>query len=212
MISQFINESIVIWDKCVDSEFLIQMQKDNLKKEIFLKYLIQDSLYLRDYLKTYSYGFIKCKSWKDMKFFASSMSYVNDTENLTRINYLSDFNLNDNDIDKMKKSKECKEYTEFLLNIGENEDIPSILAAVLPCMLSYNYVFDKISNQTPNILSGYYTPLVNDYVNDKYRQIVKIWTDFTNQILQNVSNEKLLQLKDIFHKASIYELIFWNQL
>lgn len=108
MISQFINYSIDIWDKCVGSKFLIQMQKDNLEKEIFLKYLIQDSLYLRDYLKTYSYGFIKCKFWKDMKFFASSISYVNDTENLTRINYLSDFNLNDNDIDKMKKSKECK--------------------------------------------------------------------------------------------------------
>lgn len=212
MINQFINESIDIWDKCVDSEFLIQMQENSLEKEIFLKYLIQDSLYLRDYLKTYSYGFIKCELWENMKFFASSISYINDTENLTRINYLRDFNLNDNDIDKMKKSKECEEYTEFLLNIGKNEDVPSILVAVLPCMLSYNYVFDKVSEQTPNVLSGYYAPLVNDYVNDKYRQVVRLWTDFANRILQNVSDEKLLKLKNIFHQASIHELIFWNQL
>jgi len=212
MISQFINESIDIWNKCIDSKFLIQMQKDNLKKEIFLNYLIQDSLYLRDYLKTYSYGFIKCESWEDMKFFASSISYINDTENLTRINYLKDFNLNDNDIDKMQKSKECKEYTGFLLNIGKNENIPSILAAVLPCMISYNYVFSKIYKQTPNILSGYYAPLVNDYINDKYRQAIRLWTHFTNRVLQNLSYEKLLKLKDIFHQASIYELMFWEQL
>lgn len=212
MINQFISESIDIWDKCVDSKFLIQMKKNNIEKEIFLKYLIQDSLYLRDYLKTYSYGFIKCKSWEDMKFFASSMSCISDTENLTRINYLRDFNLSDKDIDKMKKSKECEEYTEFLLNIGKNGDIPSILAAVLPCMLSYDYVFNKISKQTPNILSGYYAPLVNDYINDKYRKAVKLWTDFANRILQNISNEKLLKLKNIFHQASIHELIFWNQL
>ncbi len=212
MISQFINESTDIWNKCVNSKFLIQMQKNNLEKEIFLKYLIQDSLYLRDYLKTYSYGFIKCKSWEDMNFFASSINYVNSTENSTRIDYLKDFNLSDNDIDKMQKSKECKEYTRFLLSIGKNEDISSILAAVLPCMISYNYVFDKVSKQTPNILSGYYAPLVNDYVNDKYRRVIKLWTHFADRILQNVSREKLLKLKDIFYRASIHELLFWEQL
>ena len=212
MISQFINESIGIWDKCVNSKFLIRVQRDNLEKEIFLQYLIQDSLYLRDYLKVYSYGFIKCKFWENMKFFASSISYINNTENSTRTNYLKDFNLNDNDIDKMSKSKECKEYTEFLLNIGKNEDISSILAAVLPCMLSYNYVFDKISKQTPSVLSGYYAPLVNDYINNKYRQVIRLWTNFANQIMKNVSYEKLLKLKDIFHQANIHELLFWEQL
>lgn len=71
IINQLVKDSIDVWDKCISSKFLIQMQEGTFKKEVFLQYLIQDSLYLRDYLKAYSYGFIKCKSWEQWTDFAN---------------------------------------------------------------------------------------------------------------------------------------------
>ena len=36
------------------------------------------------------------------------------------------------------------------------------------------------------------------------------WIDFTNEICQNLSDKTKEKLKDIFIRASIYELEFWD--
>ena len=212
VVNECIKDSIDLWNDCLDADFIIQMQNGSLKKEIFLKYLIQDSLYLRDYIKTFAYAFIKCKNWKQMQFFASSINYVNDGENLTRLNYLREFNLDDNDIDKMKKTKECEDYTNFLLNIGRNESVPCILMSVLPCMLGYQYVFERISKKSPHLLSGYYSNLVKDYISNEYKKTSNEWVNFTNSICESISENDIPKLKSIFYKASKHELLFWKML
>ena len=212
IVDECIKNSIDIWDKCLSTDFIIRMQEGSLKKDAFLKYLVQDSLYLRDYVKTFAYAFIKCQNWKQMQFFASSINYVNDSENTTRLNYLKEFNLRDSDIDKMKKTKECENYTNFLLNTGKLEDISCILMAVLPCMLGYHYVFNKILEKSPHLLSGYYSNLVKDYTNDKYNKATIEWTNFTKKICEDISNNDLVKLRNIFFQASTHELIFWKML
>ena len=212
IVEESIKESIDIWNQCVNTKFLVEMQNGSLKEEIFLKYLIQDSLYLRDYIKTYSYAFIGCNTWKQMKFVSSAINYVNDNENLTRINYLKKFNVNDDDIDNMQKTKECENYTKFLIDTGKSGDVPSILMAVLPCMLEYHYVFKKVSEKSPNLLNGYYSDLINDYINDNYVKVCEQWTNFTNDFCENSSKDKILKLKVIFREASMHELLFWEML
>lgn len=212
IVEESIKESIDIWDQCVNTKFLIEMQNGSLKEEVFLKYLIQDSLYLRDYIKTYSYAFIRCNTWKQMKFVSSAINYLNDSENLTRINYLKKFNINDDDIDSMQKTEECENYTKFLIDTGKSGDVPSILMAVLPCMLGYHYVFKKVSEKSPNLLNGYYSSLIDDYINDGYANTCKQWTDFTNNFCENLLGNRILKLKSIFRKASMHELLFWEML
>ena len=212
IVNESISESIDIWDKFIESRFLVQMQNGSLPKDSFCKYIIQDSLYLRDYIRCYSYALIKSESLKHMQFFSSSINYINDSENSTRLKYLKDFNLTDNDIDKMEKTEECKNYTEFLLNIAKYKDVPSILMSVLPCMLGYNYVFEKISKRSPNLLYGYYSPLIGEYISEEYLKVGEEWTNFTDDLCKNFSFDKKKDLKTIFRNASIHELLFWEML
>ena len=115
------------------------MGENTLDRGEFLDYIVQDSIYLRDYLKAFAMGIVKSRTLKEMQVFYSVLGYVNDSENATRLKYLADGGLTDAMVDAMEKRQSCAAYTRFLLDTAQNEDIPEILMAVMPCMLGYYY-------------------------------------------------------------------------
>ena len=58
-----------LWDAAADESFLRQMGEGTLPREQFLDYIIQDSLYLRDYLRAYAMAIVKARSLKEMQVF-----------------------------------------------------------------------------------------------------------------------------------------------
>lgn len=199
-----------IWEDCVSGDFLLEMMNGNLNKQKFLNYIVQDSIYLRDYLKAYAMAIFKCDSLKQMQMFYSVLGFVNDSENATRLKYLQDNSMTDDDVEKVAKLPECAAYTKFLIETSKTQDIPEILMAVMPCMIGYYIVFDKVKSLAPNVLDGYYGALVSDYSSSFYKECCDYWTDFTNKQCENFGEERLAKLNDIFVQASMHELYFWQ--
>ena len=73
-------------------------------------------------------------------------------------------------------------------------------------------IFKKVSEKSPNLLNGYYSDLINDYINDNYVKACEQWINFTNDFCEDLSREKILKLKVIFREASMHELLFWEML
>ena len=136
---EIIAHSMPLWEEAAEEEFLKRMGTDTLDKQRFLDYIIQDSIYLRDYVKAFAMGIFKSQTLRDMQVFYSVLGFVNASENATRLQYLEDFGLTDDDVERMEKKPACRDYTEFLLETAEKEEIPEILMAVMPCMLGYCY-------------------------------------------------------------------------
>src|SRR5699024_9774231 len=113
-----------LWDAAADEGFLRQMGEGTRPREQFLDYIIQDSLYLRDYLRAYAMAIVKARSLKEMQVFYSVLGFVNDSENLTRLQYLKDGGLTEADVETMAKKPACANYTGFLMDIAETEDVP----------------------------------------------------------------------------------------
>ena len=47
---EIIAHSMPLWEEAAEEEFLKRMGTDTLDKQRFLDYIIQDSIYLRDYV------------------------------------------------------------------------------------------------------------------------------------------------------------------
>lgn len=199
-----------IWEKCIKTKFIQQMMDGSLSKQKFLDYIVQDSLYLRDYLKAFAMAIYKSKTLKDMQIFYSALGFVNDSENITRLKYLQDNGMTDADVEGVAKLPECAAYTTYEKEIAANEDIPEILMAVMPCMVGYHIVFKKIRALAPQILDGYYGALVVDYTSDFYQECCNIWTAYTNEMCADFDEKRMQKLNDIFVKASMHELYFWQ--
>ena len=199
-----------IWKECSEVEFLTEMVNGTLSKQRFLDYMIQNSLYLRDYIKAHAMALYKSRSLKEMKAFYSVLAYVNDSENATRLKYLMDYNLTDEDIDSFEKHPACENYTKYLIDYSVNEDIPEILMAFMPCMLGYYEVFKIIIDQYPQVTNSYYKDFIADYTSDEYKKSCDYWIKFTNEICEPLEEKRKEKLKSIYIESSMHELAFWQ--
>lgn len=209
-VDEIINNSMDIWNKCLDHPFIKELENGTLPEEKFKLYMIQDSMYLRYYARAYGGAIMKSKTMKDIQMFYSLLSFVTDGESVTRINYLKKFNMSDDDIEFVERLPENKAYTDFLLSTAENSDVPEILMAVLPCTLTYSFLFRKMVERTPKFVNNKYWDVVEMYASDGLVDICNLVNKFTEEKCKDLSKDRKKKLNDIFRAASIHELNFWE--
>lgn len=201
-----------IWDKYLEHPFLKEIGEGSLDKDKFRKYLIQDYLYLIEYAKVYAMACVKSRNLKELKKFNDGVTGSIETESANHIMYLKNFG---EDIEKLEFKYDLnlvnESYTSFMKAIALTGTIEEIVAAVLPCTWSYNYIGLKLKEKYKNNLEGnFYKSWIESYCDDKYIEVTNEWIDFANEICKDLDEKQKEKIKDIFVKASIYELEFWN--
>ena len=146
--------------------------------------------------------------FRDMQFFYSVLGFVNDSENATRLGYLADGGLTDDDVERMGKRKACSDYTGFLIQIAEKGSLEEILMAVMPCMTGYEYVFGRTLERHPEVLDTYYGPLVRDYTSPFYSECCREWEAYCDKVCGDYPDKA--RLSSIFREAARHELMFWK--
>ncbi len=206
-LQEVLNHNIPIWDECANTPFVRELQCGTLPFEKFKQYIIQDSIYLKHYARVYGKAIYHSEKLRDIQIYYNCLSFVTDTESAVRLNYLKHFGMTDDDIEFIKPLPENKNYIDFLFEIAERGNIPEILMAVLPCMMSYSYIFRKIA---PNSAKSPYNDFICDYADEKYSESCKEWSQFADEKCRNLSNHEKEHLYSIFEKASFLELDFWK--
>ncbi len=206
---EIVRKNIPIWDACAKTPFIRELQAGVLPAEKFRRYMIQDSIYLKNYARVYGKAIYHSTNLKDIQVYYSILSMVTEEESLVRLSYLKKFGLTDADIEDMEALPENQRYIDFLMEVAEGGDIPGILMAVLPCMLSYSYIFRKIA-VLPGTADSEYSDFIEDYAEDAYFESCRGWCEFAEEKCGNLPEEEKVKLSDIFERASLLELSFWE--
>lgn len=82
--------------------------------------------------------------------------------------------------------------------------------ACLPCMVSYQWIFQRLLQQYPNVRETPFWPLVRDYTSQSYEQACQSWLAYTDRICQDLDAERKAQCSEIFRECSLHELHFWE--
>jgi len=204
-----IEDSIPIWDRCTETPFVQEMKSGSLPPAKFKRYIIQDSIYLRYYARVYGKAIYRSATLKEIRFFSSILWVVTNTESIARLNYLKRFGITEEEMDLMNPLPENLSYVDFMLDIVEKGDIREILMAVLPCMLSYDYVFGKVAAE-PETANSKYRDIIQDYANEQYSDSCVKWCAFADEKCSSLSAEDRERFKSIFRKGSLMELDFWE--
>ena len=201
-------DSLDLYEAAAAEPFLEELGTGKLDRKMFLDYIVQDSIYLRDYMKAFAMGMFRSRTLRDMQFFYSVLGFVNDSENETRLKYLRDGGLTDDDVERIEKKDACRAYTSFLIDTAENGTLEEILMAVMPCMTGYEYVFRKTLERHPGVLDTYYGPLVRDYTSPIYSECCRAWEAYCDKIAADYPDKE--KLSRIFREAANHELMFWK--
>ncbi len=209
-VKTLVDNSMDIWEAYLKHPFIIELQHGTLDIEKFKNYIVQDSIYLKEYARVYALGMYKSKTLKEIQNFYSILSFVNADETSTRLKYLKEWNITQEDIEVAEVKKENKEYIDFMMKIAEKQQVPEILMATLPCMFSYCYIGKEIKKNNPNIESTKYWDFIQDYASDLYAQSCIEWGNYAEELCKDFDTDKKTKLIKIFRQASICEMKFWD--
>ena len=212
LITDYLFESVEsIWDAYLEHDFLKDMGKGTLCKEKFKNYLIQDYLYLKEYAKVYAMALVKCEDINQMKFCQSSINGILEDESATHIWYLKNFGEKIEELENYKIKEANENYTSYMKSIALTGDLIDTMVSVLPCAWSYYYIGKNLKEiYKENLEENFYKIWIDSYSCKEYEQVAKSSIDFVNELCKNIDENKKEKLKDIFIKASIHEMRFWD--
>lgn len=209
-VEECIKDSMPIWEKCLETPFLRGMADGSLDEELFKGYIVDDSLYLREYAKVFGWGIIHAQTMQEVRSFYSLLSFVNESEDATRLVYLRSFGLRDEDIQDLPLRDENRRYVDTMLNAaGTGRKAVYCMMACLPCMLSYYWIFRELLKRSPEAADNAYGPLIRDYADDAYAGMCREWIDLTEAMCVDLSASEKDKCMEIFRKCSQHEYDFW---
>ena len=151
-----LTHNIPIWEECAATPFVQEVQTGKLPLEKFKRYMIQDSIYLKNYARIYGKAIFHAATLREIQLYYSMLNFVNDTESEVRLDYLKQFCITDDDIELIAPLPENQNYIDFMFKIASHGKNEEILMAVLPCMLSYSYIFRKLASVPTSRESRYW--------------------------------------------------------
>ena len=143
-VSSLVQEDLPVWQQCLDTEFLRRMENGTLDEACFKGYIVEDSLYLREYAKVFAWGMTKARTMETLRNYYSLLGFVQESEDVTRLHYLEQFGLSEADLQALPLRPENRAYVDCMINAAKNgEGEAECIMACLPCMLSYGWIFQN---------------------------------------------------------------------
>lgn len=206
---EVIGQNIPIWDACAATPFLRELASGTLPEEKFKRYLIQDSIYLKQYARVFGMAIYRSTHLEEMRLFYSMLSFVTEEESFVRLSDLERFRPTEGGTASLEPLPVNRRYTDFLLRTARRGTSLEILMSVLPCMLSYSYIFRKIAAGQKGGRTKY-ADFIEDYAEDGYYENCQSWCGAAAQMCQGAAETEKTALRGSFQAASLFELDFWK--
>ncbi|WP_042351894.1 thiaminase II [Bacillus massiliigorillae] len=205
-----LQQSKQIWNEYLQHPFITEMGNGTLNHKKFEHYLIQDYLYLKEYTKVFCMGVVKSNTIEDMQFFHQAAGGTFKYETAVHIEYLRNFGFSIEDLEQQELELTTESYTSYMHGISLKGDVKEIVAAVLPCVWSYNYIGKHLLENYEIDDNHFYKRWIDSYGREEFTQLSDTWLTYSNRLFADSSLEEQERLIDIFKKASLYELKFWD--
>ncbi|EPY2294278.1 thiaminase II [Clostridium sporogenes] len=191
--------------------FIQGLKNGNLDREKFKNYLIEDSLYLKDYAKVYASAFLLADRVADLQFLHSCIGVVVSDETNMHTKYLKDYGLDVYKVDNMEIKPENRNYLDYMLSFSKGGDIKEIFISALPCTLTYEYIGKILKKECKdNLENNYYAPWIEAYAGKEFEKFSVDSCHLLDRLCENIHEEEEEKLIKIFLKSCEHEMHFWD--
>jgi thiaminase/transcriptional activator TenA len=196
------------WSEYIDHKFLSDLVNNKLPDKNFKKYLVQDYIFLQQFLKILALSVYKSNSFKEI---SRSVNFIKgiDHEIKLHINYCKKWKIHLNSLNNIKIEKANSAYTDHVLNIGKNGNNLDIFSCLSPCIIGYGEIGFKLS-KIKNWKKSKYSSWIKMYSSKEYQKIAKDNINYLDILFKNNKNKNLSKLKKNFKKSTILERNFWE--
>ena len=138
----------MIWPQYLSHPFVVQMADGTLPEEKFRYYMLQDYLYLRDYVKIFAAIIQKADDFEQIRFLSTQLSDTIGETYRTHLPYMRRLGVTDAEFEAARPHIDNSAYTHYMICEAQAGDVLTGLVTLLNCSWSYAYVAEQLSERT----------------------------------------------------------------
>ena len=202
-----------LWREAAGKPFVREMALGTLTEKRFRNYMIQDYLYLLDYIEILS--FIRSQT-EDESLREFLLSVIKETENETyrvHIPHMRKIGVSDAEIEEAVRVPVISEYTGYMREQTREHGVLAGLTALLQCSWLYAYIGEKMTAEhSEEIAVSPYRFWIDAYTCKEYTDANRMWIDVLDRETEGINSDTAMLLKKIFRKCAEYENTLWDAL
>ena len=199
-----------VWERCLAHPFVTGLGDGSLPVEKFRYFMLQDYLYLFDYARVFALGVVKARDPELMRTFAASVESILNGEMKIHRAYMARLGISEAQVFAVQPALDNLSYTHYMLSVANAGTPVEIVASILACSWSYAEIGQELAKLPGALEHPFYGEWVQSYSGEEYADMNQGLIDLMNHLAENVSDEQLEHLKEIFVNCSRYELGFWD--
>jgi thiaminase/transcriptional activator TenA len=196
------------WSEYTDHKFLSNLVNNKLPDKNFKKYLVQDYIFLQQFLKILALSVYKSNSFEEIN---RSVNFIKgiDQEIKLHVSFCKKWKIPLKSLSNIKVERANSAYTDHVLNVGKNGNNLDIFSSLSPCIIGYGEIGFKLS-KIKNWKKSKYSSWIKMYSSKEYQQVAKDNINYLDILFKNNKNKNLNKLKSNFKKSTILERNFWE--
>ena len=196
------------WQEYTEHKFLSDLVNSKLPDKNFKHYLVQDYIFLQQFLKILALTVYKSKTFEEI---IRSIDFIKgiDHEIKLHVNYCKKWKITLKSLNNITVEEANNAYTDHVLNIGKKGDNFDIFTCLSPCIIGYGEIGFKLS-QIKNWQKSKYSSWIKMYSSNEYQKIAKENIEYLDILFQNNKKNNISKLKKYFKESVILERNFWQ--
>lgn len=203
-------EADPIWTKILAHPFIAELATGTLPIDKFTFYVTQDYLFLLEFARCLALATAKSGDIESMRVFSSMLESSLTVEFQMLEALATSIGIPVNVLRKANPAPWCAAYAHHLVSIAYSGTVGEILAALLPCMWTYQEIGQAVARSKALRSHKVYSEWCDTYLAPQYADLVSHYRKLTDQYASGAGTRILERMRDNFLQSSRYEYMFWD--
>ena len=196
------------WLEYTNHKFLSDLVSNKLPNKNFKKYLIQDYIFLQQFLKILSLTVYKSRTFEEI---SRSINFIKgiDHEIKLHVDYCKKWKIPLKSLSKIKVENANSAYTDYVLSVGKNGNNLDIFSCLSPCIIGYGEIGFNLS-KVKGWERSKYSSWIKMYSSKEYQKVAKENINYLDVLFKKNKDVNKIKLIKNFKKSTILERNFWQ--
>ncbi|MCT4656991.1 MAG: thiaminase II [Cohaesibacter sp.] len=159
------------WDSYARHAFVEGLKDGTLPRKAFLHYLVQDYVFLIHFSRAWALAVVKAESLDELKIAAGTVNALVNFEMQLHVKICAEHGISEDQLYAAEEEFANLAYTRYVLDAGQNGDLLDLLAALMPCVLGYGEIGERLGREA---VSGTpYQPWIDTYASEDYQSVCR---------------------------------------